>query len=142
MFRRLLSLFRRETAPERPAREVRVARHVHVFTCAFDTHQGFVNYVEQHWTPEDAEPYCMLEQDLRLAALDRNYVETIEGGPDAIDAHVRPLLAHTVDADAVFLGAPRVDQAVLIYDLALDPGHPALRSTPQARYVGALELKP
>lgn len=114
---------------------------VHVFTCDFDTEQGFLNYADQHWTVDDAEPYCMLEQDLTLPYLDRNYVELIQGGPDEIDAHIRPLLQYTSDADAVFLGTQSVRQAVLIYDIALPDGAPALHPTPQARYVGQLDLK-
>lgn len=128
-----------ETAAK-PARPV--PRAVHVFTCSFDTEQGFLNYADQHWTVEDAEPYCVMEQDLGLSYLDRNYVELIQGTAEDIDAHIRPLLDYTSDADAVFLGAPSVRQAVLIYDLALPPDAPVLHPTPKARYVGQLDLKP
>jgi hypothetical protein len=134
-------LARKPTRPEAPRRVIPPApKAVHIFTCAFDTHQGFVNYVDQIWTTQDAEPRCHFEDDLQLAYLDRNYVELVEGTPDEIDAHIRPLLKHSVDADAVFLGTPRVDQAVLIYDNALPDDAPPLRSTAQARYVGEAEL--
>ncbi len=126
-------------APGKPPRPI--PKTVHVFTCDFDTEQGFLNYADQHWTVDDAEPYCVMEQDLTLPYLDRNYVELIQGDADDIDAHVRPLLEYSSDADAVFLGAPSVRQAVLIYDLALPPDPPVLHPTPQARYVGQLDLK-
>ena len=113
---------------------------VHIFTFDFDTSQGFLNYVQQIWTAQDAEPSCRFEQDLHLAYLDRNYVELVEGTSEEIDAHIRPLLRHAVDADAVFLGTPNVAQAMLIYDRALPDNTPPLRSTPQARYVGQAEL--
>ena len=127
-----------EAAPHRivPA----APESVHIFTFDFDTSQGFLNYVQQIWTAQDAEPTCRFEQDLNLAYLDQNYVELIEGTADEIDAHIRPLLKHEVDADAVFLGTPNVAQAVLIYDRALPDTAPPLRSTPQARYVGPAEL--
>lgn len=129
---------RPEAAPKRVAPPAPEA--VHIFTCAFDTSQGFLNYVDQIWTTQDAEPRCHFEDDLQLRYLDRNYVELIEGTPEDIDAHIRPLLAHGVDADAVFLGTPHVGQAVLIYDTALPDDAPPLRSTPQARYVGVADL--
>lgn len=113
---------------------------VHIFTCAFETSQGFLNYVDQIWTTQDAEPRCTFEDDLHLPYLDRNYVELIEGTADEIDGHIRPLLRHEVDANAVFLGTPHVAQAVLIYDNALPDNAPPLRSTAQARYVGPAEL--
>ena len=135
-------LFRLSSAPPKPDKPVPLEpKAVHVFTCDFDTEQGFLNYADQHWTVDDAEPYCVMEQDLSLPFLDRNYVELIQGDAEDIDRHIRPLLEYTSDADAVFLGAPYVRQAVLIYDLALPEGGGALRSTPQARYVGLLELK-
>ena len=135
-------LFRRSSSPTPPQTPVRPEpKAVHVFTCDFDTEQGFLNYADQHWTLDDAEPYCVMEQDLTLPFLDRNYVELIQGSLEEIDAHIRPLLEYTSDADAVFLGAPSVRQAVLIYDLALPDGAPALHPTPQARYVGLLDLK-
>ena len=137
-------LARKPTRPE--ARPRRVAppppRQVHIFTFAFDTHQGFVNYVDQIWTAQDAEPRCQFEDDLGLRYLDRNYVDLIEGSPERIDAHIRPLLAHAVDADAVFLGTPRVAQVALLYDRALPDDAPPLRSTAKARYVGVADLKP
>lgn len=129
---------RPEVAPKRvppPAPET-----VHIFTCAFETSQGFLNYVDQIWTTQDAEPRCTFEDELHLPYLDRNYVELIEGSADEIDAQIRPLLRHEVDANAVFLGTPNVAQAVLIYDRALPDAAPLLRSTSQARYVGPAEL--
>lgn len=114
--------------------------HVHIFTFDFDTSQGFLNYVQQIWTAQDAEPSCRFEQDLHLAYLDRNYVEFVEGTPEEIDAHIRPLLQHEVDADAVFIGTPNVAQAVLIYDRALPNNTTPLRSTSKARYIGRAEL--
>lgn len=127
-----------ETAPRRAAPPAPEA--VHIFTFAFETRQGFVNYVDQIWTTQDAEPRCRFEEDLRLSYLDRNYIELIEGTPDEIDAQIRPLLKHGVDADAVFLGTPVVAQAMLIYDRALPDDAPPLRATAQARYVGKAEL--
>ncbi len=129
---------RREAAPRRQAPPP--PERVHVFTFAFETGQGFLNYVDQIWTTQDAEPRCRFEDDLQLRYLDRNYVELIEGTPEEIDAHIRPLLAHAVDADAVFLGTPHVAQVALIYDRALPDDAPPLRSTPQARYVGVADL--
>lgn len=145
MFEALRRLFRRAPAPAAPAgpkprAKPPVPRVVHVFTCAFETTQGFLNYTEQHWSSQDAEPVCAFEQDLALSSLDRNYIDLIEGGPEAVDAHVRPLLKHGVDADAVFLNTPRVAQAILIYDIALPADAPALRATRSARYVGCFEL--
>lgn len=144
MFAALSRLFRRtpKTQPDASPVEPQplAPSCVHVFTCDFDTAQGFANYAQQHWTVDDAEPYCELERDLDLSYLDHNLVELVEGTPEQIDAHVRPLLKHMVDADSVFLGAPSVRQAILIYDRALPKDAPALRSTRQARYIGALEL--
>ncbi len=134
-------LAKKPARPEAPTRVVPPAPEtVHIFTCAFETSQGFLNYVDQIWTTQDAEPRCTFEDDLHLPYLDRNYVELIEGSADEIDAHIRPLLRHEVDANAVFLGTPHVAQAVLIYDNALPDNAPPLRSTPQARYVGVAEL--
>ena len=127
-----------EVAPKRVAPAM--PEVVHIFTCNFETSQGFLNYVQQIWTAQDAEPSCRFEQDLHLPYLDRNYVELLEGTPEEIATEIRPILKHEVDVDAVFLGTPNVAQAVLIYDRALPENAPPLRSTSQARYVGKAEL--
>lgn len=148
MFQRLRQLFAR-TAPGANAVAPKPGgpRHVHVFTCAFDTEQGFVNYADVHWSTQDAEPFCPFEQDLGLAYLNRDFVEFLHedalGGPDGLDRHLRGLLRFDADADRVFIDTPgAIRQVILIYDTALPGDAGPLRSTPSARLIGRFELTP
>lgn len=148
MFERLRQLFARKPGrSDTPAPAPRGPRHVHVFTCAFDTEQGFVNYADVHWSTQDAEPFCPFEQDLGLSYLNRDFVEFLHadaaGGPDAVDAQMRGLLRFGADADRIFIDTPgEVRQIILIYDDALPGDAGVLRSTPSARLIGRFELRP
>lgn len=148
MFDRLRKLFARQKTPAVSTdTPMRGPRHVHVFTCAFDTEQGFFNYADVHWSTQDAEPFCPFEQDLGLSYLNRDFVELLQeadlGGADALDRHLRRLLRHPADADRVFIDTPgEVRQVILIYDNALPDGTGPLRATPSARLIGHFELTP
>lgn len=148
MLSRLLRLFRRPAADTATKTvEIRGPRHVYVFTCAFETEQGFLNYADVHWSTQDAEPFCPFEQDLGLSYLNRDFVELLQqpdfGGMEGLDAHLRRLLRYPADTDRVFIDTPgEVRQIILIYDTALPAGAPELRSTPSARMIGSFELTP